>query len=208
VPATTSAPAPAAWTVDSQDSPDVSKRAKREVIEGLKTELELARKFFSQSKVKPAPFPDLELTREFFDQNGIKPLLGPVEFQVSPTVPNEDTRELGEGFKTEIELPREFFSQNDAKPAPLPDLEVSGVSFGQNGIKPVPGPVPPVSDSSASISKDVGVNASPATASAPTLPIGGDYLSALGGGAPVKKAPARGKPKVATKTMGGYLDRI
>jgi hypothetical protein len=24
----------------------------------------------------------------------------------------------------------------------------------------------------------------------------------------VKKAPASGKPKVATKTMGGYLDRI
>jgi hypothetical protein len=48
----------------------------------------------------------------------------------------------------------------------------------------------------------------PATPSAPAPPAGGDYLSAIGGGAPVKKAPARGKPKVATKSMGGYLDSM
>jgi hypothetical protein len=56
------------------------------------------------------------------------------------------------------------------------------------------------------VSKDVGPSASPATKRG--YLVGRDYLSGLGGGSPVKKTPARGKPKVATKAMGGYLDSM
>jgi hypothetical protein len=57
-------------------------------------------------------------------------------------------------------------------------------------------------------SAPVPTQVAPATVRTPLPPAGGDYLSVLGGEAPVKKAPARGKLKVATKTMGGYLDNM
>jgi hypothetical protein len=103
-------------------------------------------------------------------------------------------REVIGRLKTELDLAREFLSHNEIKQTPHPTIP--------------PGSVSNTVVSNASGSSAVVVGATPATANAHAPPAGEDYLSSLGSGAPVKKTPARGKPKVATKTMGGYLDNM
>lgn len=170
---------PAASVGQSQVPPSVPQRSKTEVIEGLKTELDLAREFFSHNGAitpAPRPIPPKDLAREILSNNGIlkssggvelkgsdagfKPASSTGESQVPPAVSKRSKIEVIEGLKTELELAREFFSH-------------SGV------ITPAPRPIPLGSilntmmttayDSSASLSKDVGLDATLPPKPAPGL---------------------------------------
>jgi hypothetical protein len=170
---------PAASMGQSQVPPAVPHRSKTEVIKGLKTELDLAREFFSHNgviKPAPRPIPPEDLAREFLSNNGIlkssggvelkgsdagfKPASSTGESQVPSAVSKRSKIEVIEGLKTELELAREFFSHN-------------GV------ITPAPRPIPLGSilntmmtnayDSSAFVSKDVGLDATLPPKPAPAL---------------------------------------
>jgi uncharacterized protein CbrC (UPF0167 family) len=162
-------PAGAAVDASSSSFVETARVTPREVIDRLKTELELARKFFFQNKIKSAPHPippgsvsdavvskdaGLEATSVEVDtipdslQDSLIADSSPLVYELAAAAVDASSASLVEAARVP---PREAIERLKT------ELELASEFFSLNTIKPSPRPIPSGSVSSAVVSKDAGL---------------------------------------------------